>query len=115
MLIPEWQDSVTGRFSGLCTYRKIACRTTVNYFIASSGLFEQAVKLFVVNGSALHCNTDSDHYPIRLKLNANEVMQAEVLPEPAVRVKWDSAKKGEFATVLQDELQIKLGPNLWRA
>lgn len=67
-----------------------------------------------MNDSALHCNTDSDHYPIRLKLNAN-VMQAEVLPEPAVRVKWDSAKKGEFAAVLQDELQIKLGPNLGRA
>ena len=48
------------------------------------------------------------------RLNANEVMQAEVQPEPAVRVKWDCAKKGEFA-VVPPELRIKPGPNLGRA
>ncbi len=61
-----------GDLSGLCTYHKHECRTTVDYLIAASGLFGQAVELVVRNGSALHCNTESYHHPVRLKIPAHQ-------------------------------------------
>ena len=68
-------------------YHKDEYTSTVDYFVASSGLLEQATEMNVMNDGALHCNTYSDHYPIRLKLKADEVMQEEVRQGSACRDK----------------------------
>ncbi len=97
-----------GDISGRCMCRKNECGSTVNYFIAFSRRFGQAIDMkFMIDG-----NKDSNRYPTWLKLRADEVMQEEGRQGTAVKVKWDSANREECAAGLQHELQLQLGPDL---
>lgn len=61
---------IHGDPDGQCMFHRNASTSTVDYFIASSGVFSQTVIMYVLNDELTQCTLESDHYPIELWLLA---------------------------------------------
>lgn len=100
-----------GNYYGQCTFHRNASASTVDYFIASSGVFSQTVTMYVLSDELAQCTLESDHYPTELWLLA--VGPPSMASEAVARVqsiKWDASKKEDYAIALQATLHKTLGP-----
>ena len=82
-----------GDLVGNCTFHRNASCTTVDYFMASCALFQQAVSMTVMNDKLALCSFESDHYPIELQLLATKPTRSQETTAGGQRIKWDSSRK----------------------